>query len=179
MATSGLRIGEAIAIKWSDFDGDLLQISRRICDREVDKVKTERSARVLPIPSELLERMKTLGAGEWVFRSREGTPVNPGNALNRYVRPVAKELGIAIGGWHDFRHTVTTTMRRNKEHPKVGSGILGHSKVALAMNFYDHLMLKTCGDLSHVWQGSCYEMLRKPPSRSENLSTVWGGWWAR
>jgi integrase len=40
---------------------------------------------------------------------------------------------------HDLRPAVTTTMRRNKEHSKVVSGILGHSKVALAMNVYDHL----------------------------------------
>lgn len=83
--------------------------------------------------------MRQLGGGEWIFRSSEGTPVNPGNVLKRYVRPVAKELGLAIGGWHDFRHTLTTNMRRSGVHPKVISGILGHSGVALAMNTYDHL----------------------------------------
>ena len=83
--------------------------------------------------------MKQLGEGEWIFRSKDGTPVNPGNALKRYVRPVARELGIAIGGWHDFRHTLTTNMRRSGVHPKVISGILGHSGVTLAMNTYDHL----------------------------------------
>jgi hypothetical protein len=29
-------------------------------------------------------------------------------------------------------------MRRNGVHPKVISGILGHAKVALAMDVYDH-----------------------------------------
>jgi hypothetical protein len=53
--------------------------------------------------------------------------------------PVAKELGIATGGWHDFRHSLTTNMRRSAVHPKVISGILGHSAVTLAMNTYDHL----------------------------------------
>ncbi|HEX2329095.1 MAG TPA: hypothetical protein VHN74_10240, partial [Candidatus Angelobacter sp.] len=38
----------------------------------------------------------------------------------------------------DFRHSLTTTMRRNGVHPKVISGILGHAKVALAMDVYDH-----------------------------------------
>jgi integrase len=139
LAVTGLRIGEAIAVTWSDFDGDVLSITRRICDGDLDTVKSEGSNRRLPIPSELIFRMKQLGEGEWIFRSREGTPVNPGNALKRYVRPVAKELGIAIGGWHDFRHTLTTNMRRSGVHPKVISGILGHSGVTLAMNTYDHL----------------------------------------
>jgi len=82
--------------------------------------------------------MRSLGEGEWIFCSREGTPVNPGNALKRYVRPAATELRVHLGGWHDFRHTLTTTMRRGGVHPKVISGILGHAKVALAMNVYDH-----------------------------------------
>ena len=139
LATTGLRIGEAIAVQWEDFRGNLLRINRRIYDGDVDKVKTERSERSLPIPEELLSRMRLLSNTGWVFRSRGGTPINPGNALKRYVHPAAKALGITIGGWHDFRHTVTTTMRRNGVHPKVISGILGHSSVALAMNTYDHL----------------------------------------
>lgn len=138
LAITGLRIGEAIAIKWSDFEGNLLRVTRRIYDGDVDTVKTEGSSRGLPIPVELMARMRGLGDDGWVFRSREGTPVNPGNALKRYVRPVAKDLKISIGGWHDFRHTVTTTMRRSGVHPKVISGILGHSGVELAMNTYDH-----------------------------------------
>jgi integrase len=77
-------------------------------------------------------------ASEWVFCSEAGTPVNPGNALKRYVRPVVTGLGISLGGWHDFRHTLTTTLRRDGVHPKIVSGILGHSRVNLAMDVYDH-----------------------------------------
>lgn len=89
--------------------------------------------------SKLVSRMRKLGTTEWVFCSREGTPVNPGNALKRYVRPAAAKLGIRLGGWHDFRHTLTTRMRRSGVHPKVISGILGHTRVDLAMNVYDHV----------------------------------------
>jgi integrase len=138
LATSGLRIGEAIAIKWPDFDGNEIRISRRICGGDVDCVKTESSVRRLPLDPALVSRMRKLGTTDWVFCSREGTPVNPGNALKRYVRPAAAKLGIQLGGWHDFRHTLTTTMRRSGVHPKVISGILGHSRVDLAMNVYDH-----------------------------------------
>jgi integrase len=62
-----------------------------------------------------------------------GTPVNPGNALKRYIR-AANALGIQLGGWHGFRHTLTTTLRRAQVHPKVISGILGHTRVNLAMD---------------------------------------------
>jgi integrase len=71
------------------------------------------------------------------FSLKGRKPINPGNALKRYIRSAAAELSIPLGGWHDFRHTLTTTMRRNGVHPKVISGILGHAKVSLAMDTYD------------------------------------------
>ena len=138
LAITGLRIGEAIAIKWTDFEGDVLHVSRRIYEGEVGTTKTEGSERSLPIPRLLLARMRALGGNDWVFRSREGTPVNPGNALKRYVRPAAKELKIAVGGWHDFRHTLTTGLLRRGVDPKVVSEILGHSDVKITLDIYDH-----------------------------------------
>lgn len=138
LAATGLRIGEAIAVKWTDFQGNVLQVSRRICDGDVDAVKSLKSVRKLPLDAWLLERIRGLGADhEWVFRSEAGTPVNPGNALKRYVRPAAEAVGVKIGGWHDFRHTLSTGLRRSGVHPKVVSDILGHSRVSLAMDVYD------------------------------------------
>ena len=85
---------------------------------------------------ELKERMLRI-AGEWIFYSRAGTPIDDGNALRRYVRPACEELGIEIGGWHDFRHTLTTKLRKDGTHPRVIADIMGHTKVNLAMDVYD------------------------------------------
>jgi len=137
LAASGLRISEALAIRWTDFKNKVLHVTRRVYEGDVDTVKSKRSDRKLPIDPILMTRMEKLGKGEWVFRSRTGTPVNPGNALKRHVRPAAKELGISLGGWHDFRHTLSTKLRRSGVHPKVVSDILGHKKVNLAMDVYD------------------------------------------
>ena len=150
LAVTGLRIGEAIAIKWSDFDGDVLHVQRRIYEGQVDVTKTQKSERKLPIPASLLSRLQALRQGSaastWVFQAENGAAINPGNARNRYIRPVAKRLGVAIGGWHDFRHTLTTNMRRSGVHPKVISGVLGHSNVRLAMDVYDHLDVRDMRD---------------------------------
>lgn len=138
LAATGLRIGEAIGIKWSDVENNVLSVSRRIYVGDVDAVKSLPSVRKLPLDAKLVERLRTLGEGhEWVFRSGAGTPINPGNGLKRYVRPAANSLGIVFGGWHDFRHTLSTTLRRSGVHPKVVSDILGHKKVNLAMDVYD------------------------------------------
>jgi integrase len=98
----------------------------------------------MPIPSALLERMKLLGEGEWVFRSRSGTPVDPKNAANRYLRPVAKKLGIALGGWHDFRHTLSNQLL--KHYPtKVVSELFGHSSVKTTLSVYQHVEAEDFG----------------------------------
>ena len=140
LAVTGLRIGEAIAIKWSDFEGDVLHVQRRMYDGKIDTTKSRDSERRIPIPSALLERMNALDkAGEWIFHGRRGVALNPGNALKRYIRPVAKELEIDLGGWHDFRHTVATSLLRAGHGVKVVSQLLGHSDVAITLRTYDHV----------------------------------------
>jgi integrase len=138
LAATGARIGEAVGIKWSDFDGSTLRIQRRIYERKEGTTKTKGSNRSIPIPAALLERMKSLGGGEWVFRSQAGTPVDPKNAANRHLRPAAKGLGIKLGGWHNFRHTLSTQML--KRYPtKVVSELLGHSSVQTTHSVYQHV----------------------------------------
>jgi len=138
LAVSGLRVGEAVAVKRSSFSGNTLLVSRRIYDRKEDEVKSKKGVRRLPIDAVLVSRMLNLAGGDWIFQSRNGTPVDPGNTLRRYVRPAAKELGIMIGGWHDLRHTLNTTLRRDGVDPGVRSRILGQSGVSLAVDVYDH-----------------------------------------
>ena len=57
----------------------------------------------------------------------------------RYIRPVAKELNIDRGGWHDFRHTVAISMLRAGHGVKVISELLGHSDVSITLRTYDHV----------------------------------------
>jgi integrase len=74
---------------------------------------------------------------EWVFHSRKGTPIDPGNARRRHLHPAAQAVGVKIGGWHDFRHTLVRKMRRGGVHPVVVSAVVGHKSVELAPEVYD------------------------------------------
>jgi len=122
---------------WSDFDGDVLHIQQRIYERREGTPKTESSDRYIPIPAALLGRLRTLGDGEWIFRTAVGTPLDPKNAMNRHLRPAATVLGIKLGGWHSFRHTFST--RLLKKHPaKVVSEILGHGDIETTLSIYQH-----------------------------------------
>jgi len=138
LAVTGLRISEAIGIKWSDFEGNVLRVSRRIYEGQSGATKTSKSVRSLPIPEALLARMRKLGEGQWVFRSRAGSTINPGNALKRYIHPASRELGFRLGGWHDFRHTMATHSMMSGAPTKVVAEILGHSDVQTTMKIYQH-----------------------------------------
>ena len=127
LSVTGLRIGEAVAIKWSDFDGNILHVQRRVYEGEVDTPKSKKSVRRLPIPEELVQRLKKLQTKDWVFQARNGSPLNQTNVLKRYLRPAVEELGITLGGWHDFRHSQSTVMRLGDVPPEVRAAILGHS----------------------------------------------------
>lgn len=138
LASTGLRISEAAAIRWEDFDGDVLHVQRRLYEGKVDGTKTPNSDRYLPIPESLMSRLRTLGGTDWVFRSEVNGPINPGNALLRYVHPVVRSLGLSIVGWHDFRHTLATRLRKLGWAPKVISQIVGHSSIRVTEEIYDH-----------------------------------------
>lgn len=58
--------------------------------------------------------------------------------VKRYIYLVARELGIAIGGWHDFRHTLNTKLRKLGWSARVRADILGHSTLQMAEQVYDH-----------------------------------------
>ena len=74
----GLRISEALALRWSDVDwlGGRLSVRRGIVNRVVDEVKTEASAKTFNLVPELLDRLKSCkqvsefsGPDDWIFAS--------------------------------------------------------------------------------------------------------------
>jgi integrase len=61
----GLRISEALALRWADVDwlGSRLCVQRGIVEQVVADVKTEGSARTFNLTGEMLERLKTWNSG--------------------------------------------------------------------------------------------------------------------
>jgi integrase len=144
LSMAGRRIEEAIGLKPRDLDDDdILHIRRIIYEGRVQELEKEQ---VLPLDSpehdELIRRLRALGAGhEWVFNSRKGTPINPGNARRRHLHPAAEAIGIKVGGWHDFRHGLQRAMRDKQVDPVIRAGVMDHRKVELGPEVYDHATL--------------------------------------
>jgi len=112
----GLRISEALALRWSDVDWleSRLSVRRGIVNQRVDDVKTEGSARTFDLTPELLERLRSTikravfsDAESWIFAS----PIRLGRLPYSYTG-VCRELERAADaaklghfGTHTFRHT--------------------------------------------------------------------------
>jgi excisionase family DNA binding protein len=143
LAATGLRISEAVGVRAADFEENILRLRHRFYQGngggDYGELKTKKSARNLPLPIWLADRVKSLAGGGFCFRSKADTPMNQKNVLRRYIRPACKELGFRIGGWHDLRHTVTTWAL--KVYPtKVVSEMLGHASVKTTLDVYGHVL---------------------------------------
>jgi len=153
VASLGRRIEEATGLQPDDLDeNNVLHIRRVIYEGEVEVLEKEQ---LLPLDSvvhaDLIRRIRALGVGrKWVFQSRAGTPINSGNVRRRFLHPAAAAVGVKIGGWHDFRHTLTRMMRRAGVNAVVVSGTLGHKKVELAAEVYDRASSTDIGQALHV-----------------------------
>ncbi len=143
----GLRISEALALRWSDVDWleARLSIGRGIVEQIVDNVKTEGSAKTLSLASELLDRLKSWrqlsefsGAEDWIFAS----PIKLGRLPYSYTG-VWRELvravipaGIGHIGTHAFRHTHRSWLDAVGTPIAVQQKMMRHSDIRTTMNVY-------------------------------------------
>ena len=152
LARVGVRGEAAIGLQPGDLDAEnVLRVKRIIYDGEpVLLNKKELKKHIFPLDAvvhaELIGRLRALGKdATWIFHTRAGTPVNLGNARRRYLHPTAAAIGISVGGWHDFRHTLKRQMRRLNVDPVVVRDTLGHSKVE-QQDVYDEAQRREVGD---------------------------------
>ena len=143
----GLRISEALALRWADVDwlDSKLSVQRGIVEQVVADVKTEGSARTFNLTSELLERLKSCkqrsdfsGAEDWIFAS----PIKLGRLPYSYTG-VWRELVRAseaakIGhlGTHSFRHTHRSWLDAVGTSIAAQQKMMRHADIRTTMNIY-------------------------------------------
>lgn len=143
----GLRISEALALKWADVDwlNGTLRVERGIVQQIVDDVKTNDSRRTLTIASDLLEVLKVwkqatqFSANEdWIFAS----PVQIGRLPWSYtgvkdeLQRAADLAGIGHLRTHAFRHTYRTWLDSVGTPVGVQQRLMRHSDIRTTMNIY-------------------------------------------
>jgi integrase len=148
-ATTGLRVSEALGLKWFDvdFSGGLIQPSRAVVHQHQGDMKTEASQKPVPIAGALLEALRDWSRqapyrqpGDWVFASPDlagKQPYWPETMLKCYVHPAAKRVGITkVLGWHSFRRTFATLLRGGAEDLKTVQELMRHANSRLTLDVY-------------------------------------------
>lgn len=149
---TGLRVGELLALTWSDIDlqKSLLTVNKTCRDEKrfsasqiVDEPKTESSKRTIPIPKQLipiLKSMKISQKGELLI-SNKGNPI----AIRSYQRSFSfllNKLNIPHRGFHALRHTFATRAIECGMDVKTLSEVLGHKNATVTLNRYAHSLLE-------------------------------------
>jgi integrase len=165
---AGLRMGEALGLKWSDVDlaGGSLRVNRQLqrMRREEDAGKPGRlvfsepknaSRRTVDLPQRALAVLKRhrkrqlevkLKAGSayedsgLVFTTAKGTPLDAQNVVNRHFKPLLKLARLPDIRWHDLRHSCFTLLLSRGAHPKFVQHLAGHASIQLTLNRYSHWM---------------------------------------
>jgi integrase len=143
----GLRISEALALRWADVDwlGGRLSVQRGIVERIVDDVKTEGSAKTFNLVPELLDRLKSCkqvsqfsGPGDWIFAS----PLKSGELPYSYTgvwRELVRAADLSkIGhlGTHAFRHTYRSWLDAVGTPVTVQQKMMRHADIRTTFNIY-------------------------------------------
>lgn len=149
---TGLRIGELLALEWSDVDFKKGEINvNRSCHdskkddqycRVCEDPKTETSKRIIPVPKQLLPHLR-----EVKKKNRSQYVVGDGDkiiSIRSYQYSFSlllKRLEIPHKGFHSLRHTFATRALECGMDVRTLSEILGHKNPSVTLNRYAHSLL--------------------------------------
>ena len=112
MAFSGARIVECLALSWEavDLQRRTLHIRASASEGVVQAPKTHRSVRSLPMVTRLVEELSAYRESlpgtptGLLFATRTGKPRRAGDVRTRWLAPILRQLNLAHGACHGFRH---------------------------------------------------------------------------
>jgi integrase len=160
LSCAGLRIGEALGLRWQDVDLVAGRISvnqalhrRRGAGLVFVEPKTTRSRRAVELTKravealaqhhrcQALQRLLTPGWRDsgLVFTNLKGAAMQPHQANVELTRAL-RAAGLPLIRVHDLRHTTATVMLEAGIHPKVVQELLGHKTIATTLDTYSHVM---------------------------------------
>lgn len=154
---SGARQGELFALRWRDFDAARATIQIRFSQQDVNGIvtitetKTEASRRLIYLPAVAVRALREhrrnmkaqsmrIGLDDPIFTAPGGGPLRRKNVLSRSFKPLLKQAGLPNVRFHDLRHTYATELLTSGADPKVIQAQLGHSKIAVTLDTYAHLV---------------------------------------
>jgi integrase len=165
LADTGLRIGEAIALRWAHVD----LAERRVAVREriykggTDAPKSERGRREVPLTSALAADLRAWRLAsrystdaDYVWPTLRGTAQAPSNLARRLLKPAAERAelldddGRPWPGFHTLRHTAASRWFRAGFALPVVSRLLGHSDPSFTFRVYVHMLPSDLPDMDRL-----------------------------
>ncbi|HKG29551.1 MAG TPA: site-specific integrase [Thermomicrobiales bacterium] len=160
---SGMRIGEMLALSWSDVDRQrgLVSVRRTLTGTREgwwkigEHAKTSSSRRAIDLSPFTMAALRSWGArqaerrlaaGEhWqdmglVFDRGNGHWINPNTVRNAFDRAVSTAKVTRITP-HGMRHTMATLLLGAGVHPKIVQERLGHSSIQMTLDRYSHVSM--------------------------------------
>lgn len=165
---TGMRRGEVLALKWSDYDKNEKTISItkalsrvRTYNKDGNKTmltvttpKTDTSIRTVPLIDKAVELlaehkrkqeryMELVGDyytdNDLIFSSSRGDYLDPGN-FNRKLNKTVKKIGIPRISPHALRHSFATRGLEAEVSLKAMQELLGHSSITVTGDIYTHIL---------------------------------------
>jgi integrase len=141
-AFTGGRRGEVRAMRWENYRNGAIHIESSIWEGITSPPKTKASKAPVPVVRQLAARLEVhrerLGGPLTgvMFPAANGSPINMNDILNRVMKPILKQAGIAWHGWHGFRRGLASNLNRLGVDDSVIQRILRHSNVTTTQTHY-------------------------------------------
>lgn len=148
---TGMRIGEACALRWSDINltnhtitvshtaARIYNADNHKTERLVSSPKTRNSNREIPISSMLYEALRVIKkSAKNNFVVSDNKVATDPRTYRDYFSRLLKRLGIPRIVFHGLRHTFATRCIESGCDYKTVSVILGHSNISTTLNLYVH-----------------------------------------
>jgi len=153
LARTGMRIGEALALKWGDLDynGRFIEVKRSYVRDRISTPKNKQGRRVdmsLQLSEalkahELISKKKGLALGlgdrpEYVFANEKGKIIDVSNWRRRVFKKALQKAELREIRIHDLRHTYATLRISKGDNVADVSNQLGHHSVKFTWDVYYH-----------------------------------------
>jgi integrase len=124
LAATGLRIGEALALRSTDFGPDcrVLRVRRSVWRGTEQEPKTSNAVRIVDIPEGFASELRgyLVSVNGYLFATADGKPLQQRNVL-RILR------GVKSVGFHAFRRFRLTWLRKNSVPKDLERYWIGHA----------------------------------------------------
>jgi len=159
---TGMRPGEALGLKWEDYDGESVRIQRALVRARdgsgtwrLREPKTKKSRRTVPLPTfardalrdhRKLQAAEKLAAGpdyadrDLIFVDEAGEPPVWRRLAKYEFQWIAAEAELPKIRAYDLRHTCASLLLSAGVNPKIVSERLGHSTIVLTLDTYSSVL---------------------------------------